>query len=164
MRRRLKCCVFLLLFLCATSALAARAREMSVQVRSGQIRSTPSFLGQIVAPVEYGDRVTVLSEQGAWSKVASPEGAEGWIHTSALTKKKIVLRAGDEDVSTGASSDELALAGKGFNSDVEAQFKAENKDIDFTWVDTMETWVVDPQEMQRFLKEGGVIPPMGGAQ
>jgi SH3-like domain-containing protein len=141
---------------------AAAPRQMSIQVRDGVIRTTPTFLGKVLEKVSYGDRVSVLDEKSGWSKV-QVAGATGWIHTSALTKKKIVLKGGDEDARVAASSDELALAGKGFNSDVEAEFKAENKDIDFTWVDRMEEIKVDPALMVKFLEEGGV-EPKGGAQ
>lgn len=146
------------------AAASASAATMSVQVKTGQIRATPSFLGTIVAPVAYGDRVDVVSEQGEWMKVSTAQGKEGWIHNSALTKKRIVLQAGGKDVAGAASSDELALAGKGFNSEVEGEFKAANKDIDFTWVDRMEKWKVDIKEMQKFLQQGDVTPAEGGGR
>jgi hypothetical protein len=67
-------------------------------------------------------------------------------------------------VETGASGEELAVAGKGFNADVEKEFKVDHADIDFTWVDTMEQMKVSPQELMSFLTEGGVQPQMGGAK
>lgn len=160
---RLGLCAALALHLLVGTAWAAAPQQMSVQVRNGQVRANPSFLGTIVAPVAYGDSVRVLAEQAGWMKVSTPGGKEGWIHGSALTTKRIVLQAGAKDVQA-ASGDELALAGKGFNSEVEAEFKAANKDIDFTWVDRMETWKVDPKEVQRFLKDGNVTPGEGGAR
>jgi hypothetical protein len=48
---------------------------------------------------------------------AGPVRKTGWLHQSALTKKTISMKAGGQDVATAASGDELALAGKGFNSD-----------------------------------------------
>ena len=142
---------------------AAGPATMSVQVKNGQIRGTPSFLGQVVAPLNYGDKVQVLETRNEWSKVTGPGGQTGWIHGSALTKKKIVMNAGAQDVQTGASGDELALASKGFNSDVEADFKAKNKTIDFVWVDKMEKMKVSSEQMREFLREGGVKPSEGGA-
>ena len=147
----------------AAGAFAAGAATMSVQVKNGQIRATPSFLGKVVAPLSYGDRVQVLETQNQWMKVSGPGGQSGWVHNSALTKKTIVMNAGSQDVQTGASGDELALASKGFNSDVEADFKSKNKNIDFTWVNRMEKYKVSPEEMQAFLKEGQVKPSEGGA-
>jgi uncharacterized protein YgiM (DUF1202 family) len=148
----------------AVGVLASGAATMSVQVRTVQIRATPSFLGRVVAPISYGDRVQVLETKNAWMNVTGPGGQSGWVHGSALTKRKIVLAAGSQDVQTGASGDELALASKGFNSDVEADFKSKNKNIDFTWVNRMEKFKVSPEQLLEFLKEGGVKPSEGGAR
>ena len=145
----------------AVSAFAAGAATMSVQVKNGQIRATPSFLGKVVAPLSYGDRVQVVETRNDWMNVTGPGGQSGWVHSSALTKKKIVMSSGSQDVQTGASGDELALASKGFNSDVEADFKSKNQNVDFTWVDRMEKYKVSPQEMKEFLKDGDVKPEGG---
>jgi SH3-like domain-containing protein len=164
MRQRNKRWLSLGLVALAVTTLADGQVAMSVQVKNGQMRATPSFLGQLVGPLSYGDRLQVLEQQGDWSKVTAPGGQTGWVHTSALTKKKIAMKAGDQNAQTGASGDELALAGKGFNSDVEADFKAKNRNVDFTWVDKMEKMKVAPESMQRFLKEGGIQPVEGGKQ
>lgn len=129
---------------------------MSLQVQSSPLRATPSPLGRVVATIQYGDRVEVVAKQTGWLQVKSPAGQVGWVNESALTRTKIVLKAGAEDVSRTASGEELALAGKGFNSQVEADFKAKNQNIDFTWIDRMETYVVNDQEVVGFLKEGGL--------
>ena len=47
-------------------------------------------------------------------------------------------------------------------SDVEADFKAKNRNVDFTWVDKMEKFKVPPESMQQFLKDGGIQPVEGG--
>jgi SH3-like domain-containing protein len=131
---------------------------MSVQVKMGQLRETPSFLGTVVAVVNYGDQVDVLRQQGDWLEVRSPGGKSGWIHQSSLTSKRIVLNAGTRSARTAASADELALAGKGFNSAVEAQFKASHRDIDYTWVNKMEHIQISPREIMGFLDQGGIRP------
>lgn len=138
--------------LSAAMAWAATATIMSVQIRKADIRETPSYLGKIVTSLAYGDKVTVQSENGAWFQV-SAAGQTGWLHNSALTRKNIVMKAG-EGAQTAASSGEMALAGKGFNSEVEAQFKANHKDIDFSWVDKMEKIKIPAKELSSFAKEG----------
>lgn len=145
----------------AASALAASNATMSVQVRKADIRETPSFLGKIVTSVAYGDKVTVQSENGAWLQVSSGS-LSGWVHNSALTKKNIVMKSG-EGAPTSASSGEMALAGKGFNSDVEAQFKANHKEIDFTWVDKMEKIRIPANSIREFAREGN-LEIQGGAK
>jgi len=147
--------------LSAAMALAATATIMSVQIRKADIRETPSYLGKIVTSLAYGDKVTVQAESGAWFQISS-SGQSGWIHNSALTRKNIVMKAG-EGAQTSASSGEMALAGKGFNSDVEAQFKANHKEIDFTWVDKMEKIKIAPRELAGFAKEGH-LEAQGGAK
>jgi len=147
----------------ASVAMSASAATMSVQVKDAPVRATPSFVGQVVGAFAYGDQVEVQQTQGAWSKVARA-GVSGWMHTSALSSKKIVLSAGQEQAKVAASGDELALAGKGFNSDVEAQFKAGHKDIDFTWINRMDKIRIPATEMQSFLKDGDVTPKEGGAK
>ena len=150
-----------LLALMALAVMPVRAetQTMSVQVRNGQLRATPSFLGKLVAAVAYADRVTVQQTQGEWRRVSAAGGQTGWIHQSALSPKVIVLKAGAEDVGTAASGEELALAGKGFNSDVEADFKKKNEKIDFGPIDSMEKIKIAPQDMLTFLNEGGLAVP-----
>lgn len=160
----MKRCLIALALAAALLAPAARGDTLNVQVRTGKLRQQPSFLGKVVAEVAYGDSLRVLREQGEWVMGRTAAGREGWIHVSALTDDKVVLAAGTGEVQTGASSDELALAGKGFNAQVEAEYRAQNREIDFTWVDRMEKFTVSPKEMAGFLKLGQVIPPAGGVR
>ena len=141
-------CVALL----ATGAWAAK--EMSVQVRDGQLRNRASFLGTVTGAVAYGDRVTVNQTQAGWCEVATAAGKTGWIHESALTPKRVVLSAGASDARTGASGEEVALAGKGFSKEVEASYKSQNRNIDYTWVDWMGQQKVSNDQLVQFLKQG----------
>lgn len=150
--------------LALATAASAQTKTMSLQVRKGELRSTPSYLGAIVGSAAYGDRFAVEETRGAWMRVKAKTGsASGWLHDSALTTKKVTLKAGEKDAEVAASSGELALAGKGFNSEVEAQFKAQNKEANFSAVDLMESIRIGVREMQDFLKAGAVTPK-GGAQ
>ncbi len=144
--------------LAVTASWAAGDSKMSVQVREAQLRDKPSFLGKLLGTAEYGDRVDLQASQGDWLCVNLPDGRSGWMHNSALTAQKVVLRAGEEQARLSASSDELALAGKGFNSDVEAQFKKNHQNIDFSMVDKMEKIKITPSEKNAFLKAGNLIP------
>jgi hypothetical protein len=154
-----------LVLLLGSAGVAANPEEMSVQVKTGELRATPSFLGKIVGRVAYGDRVGVLEIRSPWIKVndAKAGSVSGWIHESALTQSRIVLKAGSADVQQAASGDELALAGKGFNEQVEESFKAKNPKVDFAWIDKMETFVASDDQMRLFLEQGQV-EPRGGAQ
>jgi uncharacterized protein YgiM (DUF1202 family) len=153
----------LLAALVAAALAAESGRMMSVQVKSTPVRETPSFVGKAIATLSYGDRVEVLETQGVWLKVRSPD-ATGWTHNSALSTKRVTLRSGQDTAQARASSDELALAGKGFNSDVESEYKKQHRNIDFTPIDRMEKTRVSPSEIQAFFKAGGVMPREGGAK
>ena len=141
------------LALAASAAWAAQ--EMSVQVRDGQLRNRGSFLGTVVGTVAYGDRVTVNQTQAGWCEV-SIAGKTGWIHESALTPKKVVLASGTADARAGASGEEVALAGKGFSKEVEAEYKKQNKNVDYTWVDWMGQQTVATERLIAFLKQGNL--------
>ena len=131
---------------------------------SREVRATPAFLGKIVTTLSYGDRVELLDSRGAWRRV-SPAGksGSGWMHSSALSDKRIVLKAGAKDAQAAASGGELALAGKGFNEDVEAGFKAKNRGLDFAAIDRMQATEVPHEKIVLFLKEGGLAAE-GGAR
>ena len=138
--------------LMATGAWAAK--EMSVQVRDGQLRNRASFLGAVTGTVAYGDRVTVNQTQAGWCEV-SIAGKTGWIHESALTPKRVVLASGAGDARVqSVGSEEVALAGKGFSKEVEAEYKKQNQNVDYTWVDWMGKQKVPNEQLVQFLKQG----------
>src|ERR1039458_10053092 len=125
-RRRTLLCVALLCSV-AVGVCMAGDKVMSVQVKQSDIRSSPSGLGSILAPVKLGDQLTVIEEGGVWTKVSTENGATGWIPSTSLVKGTIKVNAGGKDAQVAASSDEMSLATKGFNSDVESKFKQNNK-------------------------------------
>ena len=56
------------------------------------------------------------------------------------------------------SSDEAALAGKGFTPEVESGYRAKHPEMDFAQVDKIESFKVDPATLQAFIKEGELKP------
>jgi uncharacterized protein YgiM (DUF1202 family) len=161
MKAKLFSLVVALLFVAGLS-IAQTPKQMSVTVKETQVRATPSYLGRILAVLAYGDRVDVIAEQGGWARVRLPSG-EGWVHLSALSSKRIVLQSGSQNVGTGASSSEVALAGKGFNQEVEDKYRQDNQ-LDYTWVDRMGAFTVSPEEVLAFLEEGDLNTEIGDAQ
>jgi hypothetical protein len=137
-------------------------KMMSIQVKKGAVRSRPSFLGKIVTQLKYGDQVSVQNVKGLWYFIDGPKGkTDGWMHSSALSVKKIVLNPGASDVEQAASSDEITLAGKGFNQKVEKDFKSKNPQVDFTAINTMEKMTISQNQIQAFVKEGQLSPTGG---
>jgi uncharacterized protein YgiM (DUF1202 family) len=136
-------------------ALAYAAVTMSIQVRETQLRATPDYLGKIIGKASYGDQVTIEDKKGGWKKVRlKKDGLTGWLNSSALSEKEIKMAAGGRGVKETASSSELQLAGKGFNPEVEKEFKSRNKEISFLWVDRMEQIRISETEKQKFARDG----------
>ncbi|KHK00844.1 SH3 domain-containing protein [Desulfovibrio sp. TomC] len=160
MRSR-KLAFILTLALCLGTAWAIAAKVMSVSVRDGQVRATPSFVGKIVGKAGYGQSVDVLEEQGDWSKVTLSGGVAGWMHKTALSTEKLAL-AGGQAAPGSVSGKEMALAGKGFSAEVEADYKRSHGG-NFAAVDAMERAHYDAAALLAFLSQGDV-KPQGGAQ
>ncbi|MCA1753599.1 MAG: SH3 domain-containing protein [Spirochaeta sp.] len=153
--------VFVAVVLLGIPALRAGAQEArSVSVRETQLRESPGFLGRVITTLAYGDRGDSMQEQNGWTQARFGD-SEGWVHTSALTTKRIVLDASDRDVQEAASSREVALAGRGFNRQVEAQYAAETG-LDFQEIDRIEGYALDPEELLAFLQAGGLSLSEGG--
>ena len=163
--RKIHWCLAACLLLTA-GALFAADQKMSVTVKTARVLATPSPMGKLVGTLSYGDRVTVLDKPAdapkGWLKILGPDGKlQGWLNASALTEKEIAVKAGS-DVEQSASSGDVAAAGKGFNADVEAQY-SKDQNLDYTWVNNMEAFVVAPEKVNAFMISGGLLVP-GGAQ
>jgi hypothetical protein len=141
------------------------AERMSVQVRRAQVRGKPHFLSGVVGTAAYGTRVAVLATRGDWRRVRVSDELDGWVHVSALTEKRLVLQSGEEDVDLSTTSEEIALANKGFNREVEARYRANNRGARYDWIDTVEKeYRLAPPTLTRFLRAGGVTGGEGGAR
>jgi uncharacterized protein YgiM (DUF1202 family) len=139
--------------------------EPAVSVRDAELRSTPGFLAKITARIDYGQSVLILGTRGDWFQVrVTTSGEEGWLHVSAIAEKE-ALRLGQAESSGsgGATSREIALAGRGFNEQVEAQYKSD-KGLDFDVVDEMETYGRPVEELAAFFADAGLSVEDGGAE
>ncbi len=148
----------------AAVTLAWAAETMSVQVKQGRVYAKPNFLSKLQATLPYGAKLQVEDENGAWRQVRA-KGLQGWMHVSALTENEISLQAGTGKAATGASSEEMTLAGKGFNKQVEASYKATNKRLNYRAVNKMEkSYPVSVAQIKKFIKTGGLHAPKVTAQ
>lgn len=115
----------------AWSANAMAADRLTVQVKQTQLREKAGHLSRILSTLEYGERVEVVTQppKGAkdgtgWYQVKELKGAmqTGFVHQSALSKKKVALKQG-ATVASGASEEEIAMAGRGFDEEVEKGYR-----------------------------------------
>ncbi len=152
------------LALAVLAATAAPPQHMSVQVRSGQVRATASFLGKVVVDLPYGTQVEIVQPSKPWMQVRTAAGQAGWMHESALTSARLQLKAGAGDAQAGTSASEVSLAAKGFTQQIEREYRSKNPTLDFAWVDRMEAFRVPASEAEAFLAAGQVSPREGGAR
>jgi uncharacterized protein YgiM (DUF1202 family) len=139
------------------------AETLVVRVQSTYVRKEPKFYSSPLATLRAGASVTQISSQAGWLKVRTSTGVEGWIHSNSVHGGKLAIAAMDQSLKTSATADELALAGKGFNKQVEDAYKSRNKGVSFTEVDRMLRIKVSPDELRRFLMEGK-LAEFGGAR
>ena len=130
------------------------ASVLTVQVSSTRLREDAKFWAASIETVSAGAALNEVARSGAWIQVRSVSGKTGWVHESAVMSKRVVLGGGSRTADTVASSDEIALAGKGFNEQVEGEYKKANTGLDFKAVDRMATFTVSEEEALQFLKDG----------
>ncbi len=132
------------------------AQTMSVQVKNTYLRTSPSFLGKKITQLKYADKVTVNKERNSWINVYAPaKNKNGWIHSSALSNKRIMLKQSE---STGhvASKSEIVMAGKGFSKEVESQYKQRNSSLNYRLVDQIERLTISNDRIIRFAQKGSL--------
>ncbi|MBO4533997.1 MAG: SH3 domain-containing protein [Treponema sp.] len=138
---------------------ASKTKTMYVRLESAQLKAKPASSSKKVGTAEYASAVNVLKTEESWSYVqlADDTSVEGWLPNSALTSKKIK----DKNNAASADADEIALAGKGFNSTIEAVY-AEQFEVNFEVVDYIETLGAATEDAVIFAQEGQLND--GGAE
>ena len=123
---------------------------MYVAARTTDLKSSTGFFASKKGSLEYGAQVTVLQINGNWAEVrsAANPSVSGWTSTANLSAKRIVAGS-----TTSASASEVALAGKGFNQEIENAYKSEHS-LNYADVDRTEAQRVDEEALRAFLAEG----------
>lgn len=152
-RKRAGLTVLLGLLVIASTALAAE--RLQVVVQKAPVRQAPQVFGKIVFNLGYGTWVTVQQRKSGWLQVQAA-GKSGWLHESAVARRAARLVAGTKQADVAASQQELTLAGKGFNQQVEQAYRQKNRQLDYGTIDRMEAFSVDEGELWRFVREGGL--------
>jgi hypothetical protein len=122
----------------------------------------PDFASTPIAPVPVGAEVNVERQVGDWYKVEY-QGKSGWINRQAFPTPQAGSKMSLSGLLFGApvqqtSSDEVALAGKGFTPEVESSYRSKHPEMNFAQVDRIEAYKVDPATLQAFIKEGDLKP------
>jgi len=110
--------------------------------------------GKKVATLTYGDRVIVTQVNGNNVEVKSATDSSliGWAPSANFTTKKIVVGS-----ASTTTAKEVALAGKGFNQDIENTYSSQGQ-VNFDDVDRIEAITADETALMRFIEEGRLSP------
>lgn len=128
--------------------------SVTVRVMSAKVMKGPKFIGATAGSLSRGDQLTVKEVKGDWFRV---EGARsGWIHKTNVVEGKIALSTKPGGGGSGASRDEVELAGRGFTPQIEDSYRTQNPELDFAHVDAIERIAIDPAELEAFVAEGGL--------
>ena len=144
--------VLLAFVLLASGALFAQIRAGSqawISSRTADLKSSTWFFAANRGSLAMADEVAVLQVSGNWAEVRSSANSAlgGWTQMSNLSARRI-LPSG-----TSVSASEIALAGKGFNQEVEDSYKTQGN-LNFDDVDRTEAIIVSRDELYTFVTEG----------
>jgi hypothetical protein len=137
----------------SAKAQAVRGGTMYVAVKTIELKSSTGFFASAKGTLAYGATVTVLQINGKWAEVRSAANSSvlGWTAVLNLSAKRIVSGA-----TSGATASEVALAGKGFNQEIENAYKAKGS-LNYADVDRTEAQKVTKQELQDFIVKGRLL-------
>jgi len=132
------------------SAQVSAGGTLYVSVKNATLKSSTGFFASTKGTLNYGDRVTVIRVNGRFVEVKSAANSSltGWIASANLSAKQVV-----SGTTSTASAKEVALAGKGFNQEVENSYKSQ-QNVNYADVDRTEAIKVSEADLKRFLEEG----------
>jgi len=148
----------LVLFVTGLAAAQIRAGgTLYVAVKTVTLKSGTGFFASNRGTLNYGDRVTVIRVDGRFVEVRSAANSSvtGWTATANMSVRQVVSGS-----SSTATAREVAMAGKGFNRDVEQAFRNQNRNLNYADVDRVEAITIQESAFRRFLEEGRLR--MGG--
>jgi SH3-like domain-containing protein len=131
-------------------AQIAKGNSAWVSAKTVTVKSSTGFFASKRGTLAYGDQVSVLQVSGKWAEIRSANGAvSGWLATTSLAARRIVAAGSG----SGASANEVALAGKGFNQEVENAYKAGGS-LNYADVDKTEAITVADDVLLKFITDG----------
>ena len=149
--------VFSALILLVSSSLFAQVHKGGmawVSVKSASVKTSTWFFADTKGDLQMGAQVMILQINQAWAEVRSVSHAtlSGWTALSNLSSRRIASTA----TGASASTDEIALAGKGFNQEIENSYKSKGI-LDYGDVDKTEVIKISRDELYQFVTEGHLI-------
>lgn len=134
------------------------AETVKVITKENAIREQCRFFAPIKLIVHYDDELTVITTKDDWFEVRFGN-IEGCIHKSAVEKKAFSFSKLMAPKTKSATEEEVALAGKGFNPQVERSYRNKHPQMNFYLVDRIEKYRIPEGKVMRFINNGGLRQP-----
>jgi len=171
MRKRLRFtaagCGLAVVFLLAACALAWAADVFRITESRTALRSTKFSMGPKVLDLVEGDQVAVLAVEESWvqAEPVNNPGVQGWIKQSSITPDKDYIPSADA-VARGVTPTQAAAAGRGFNPEVERQYRQDNPDLEkaFKFLDEVVKARYSEGLITAFMKTGNLLDGTGGGK
>jgi hypothetical protein len=137
----------LMLVFCANSLLFSQAagNRRYVAVQTTPLNNSTGFFARNLGDLRLGTEVILVRDKGKWSEVRAGN-LTGWVASSSLSVRQV------STATATISTSEVAMAGKGFSPDMEAEYKKGG--LDYSMVDAMEQITVPTNDLSEFITEG----------
>lgn len=141
----------------AGSIPQSQGDTLIVTRKQTKLRAQKRVFAPGVQDLVEGDKLEFLAKDGAWIS-ARYQQTTGWLHGSDVSERKDVRLSG-QGVRETYTAAETGAAKKGFNPQVERQYRLDNPALNaaFARVDELEKLRVDENELRTFLQQGGLI-------
>jgi Bacterial SH3 domain len=155
-QRRLLLLLAGLIIFGATAAVGL-AQTFKVVQSKQQLYAAPNFSANALGSVPEGTEVQIIQQSGEWYQVEY-QGQQGWLSQQAFPggKKFDLSNLLKGKAVQESKTDEVALAGKGFTPEVEADYRQKHPNLNYAQVDQVEKFEVNPAQLQTFQREGGL--------
>ncbi len=134
------------------------AETVTVITKENAIREFPRFFAPVKAIVKYTDALDVITKEGDWFKVKF-KNKIGYIHRTAVEKRTVKASVISLQKKSGTTEDEITLAGKGFNPQVEKAYRNKYPEMKYDLVDKVEKYDISEKDLISFIKAGGLSEP-----
>ncbi len=130
---------------------------LTVTRKTTKLRAQKKVFAPAVTELREGDRLAFEKRDGAWLTVKFDKLA-GWVHETDVSQNPDVRLSG-EGVRENYSASETSAARKGFNPQVEKNYRGKNPSLEaaFLLVDELQARATPEAEVRAFLVEGGLL-------
>lgn len=144
-------------FLVAADVPQKQGATLIVTRKATKLRADKKLFAQSVAELHEGDKLAFEQRDGVWMAVKF-DTLSGWVHETDVTAHRDVRLSG-EGVRESYSASETSAARKGFNPQVEQNYRGKNPNLEaaFQLVDKLQARATPEAEVQAFLQKGGLL-------